>query len=282
MKSVLLTFEKISNLLTPENQSDELCILSINRPEVANALNAETLDAIHHALDEIKAKKNCRLLILHGNGKHFSAGADLAWMKQAKNLNYQENLADAKKLSTLFEKLASMPIPTLAYVTGSAFGGACGLVACCDYAIASEESLFCLSEAKLGLIPAVIFPYLAKKMLMGDLSRFALSGQFFSAQEAKDAGLIQLSVASQNLQNTLRKEINALLACGPTAQKNLKQLIQFLHINKDPKMVNDRCCEAIASIRVGDEAQKGLDSFFAKQKTPWISELSKDWKIHHD
>ncbi len=246
--------------------------ISLHRPHAANALNAETIELFIAALDKVIARQDCRLLTVTGSGKHFCAGADLAWMKAAKDLSYADNLQDAKKLSLLFSKLASLPMPTIACVHGSVFGGACGLVAACDYAVASEDSVFCLSEIKLGLIPAVIYPYLAKKMQVGDLSRLALSGQLFSALEAKDVGLIQVHCAEQNLENTLHKEVNALLAAAPLAQKAFKSLQTSL-ATLDAQKKQEFCAQTIAQLRTGEEAQKGFSAFFAKQKPEWVCEL---------
>jgi methylglutaconyl-CoA hydratase len=269
--SVLLQFKKIT-----ESLPDELAIVSLNRPQAANAFNEDILLQLAQAFHTVKEREACRLLILTGKGKHFSAGADLNWMKEAKNLSYQDNVKGAEILSQMFSALYNLSIPTIAVIRGSVYGGACGLVACCDIALASEESRFALSEVKLGILPAVIFPYLQKKMHRGSLGHFALSGQVFSAQQARDCGLIQKIVPATQLNASLKDEINALLVAGPRAQQAMKKLIFTLE-QPGKQNIQDLCCETIAKIRTEDEAQLGFTAFLNKSKAPWVCELAHDW-----
>ncbi len=258
-----------------KNREDTIAVLSLNRPKSANALSGEMIEEAVAALKEIGERRDCRLTLIRSEGKHFSAGADLNWMKNAAKLNFQENVEDAAKLMQLFEALYHLPQPTIAVTKGAAYGGAVGLIACCDITIATDDSRYCLSEVRLGILPAVIMPYLARRMLAGQLRRLSLSAREFKAVEAKEAGLIDLVVNKENLEEVLRDEVNHLLCAGPEAQKTLKSLHQTL-VDHSLRQDN-QTLEAIAAARTGKEGQTGLHSFFAKKKTPWFISLTDEW-----
>jgi len=163
-----------------------------------------------------------------------------------------------------------LPIPTIAAIKGAVYGGGIGLVACCDFAIAHSSAQFCLSEARLGLIPAVIFPYLGRKMKPGQLRRLSLSAKIFSAEEALQYGLIEV-LAGETFDAVLRSEINNILSCGPDAQKSLKQLYSTLRQSNFKQ--SDITQEAIAEARTSPEGQAGLTAFFEKTTPPWLTTL---------
>ena len=261
------------------DRPDLIGVLSLNRPDAANALNAEMLQALAAQLQAATANEHCRALVLRGHGKHFSAGADLDWMRAAAELDVAGNLRDAKILTKVFEALANLPMPTLALVHGSAFGGAVGLAACCDIVIASATARFCLSEVKLGLMPAVIMPYLARKMSPGQLRRHALNAKVFSGADAYDYGLVQRVTAEGDVggEVALREELNALLQGSPTAQKAIKALHD--RIVADSLKQAPYTAEGIATLRVSASGQAGLKAFFAQQATPWAMTLNPNWRL---
>ena len=235
------------------------------------------ISSIASHLAALSLDEHCRMLILSGEGKHFSAGADLHWMKKSYNLSPEENYEESEKMAAMFEQLYQLPMPSIAVVQGAAFGGAVGLVACCDFAIASTKSTFCLSEVKLGILPAVILPYLSLKFNSGALRRLSLSGQTFCANEAKEYGLIDLCSPPEQLRPTLIKEINALLTGGPKAQRALKKLHQ--HLASTNYQQCPETSKAISTARSGSEAQQGFAAFFAKEKPSWIEELTDEFPI---
>ncbi len=244
--------------------------LTLNRPDQANAFSAAMMDEITAHCASLSRQTDVRVLVLTGSGKHFSAGADLSWMQAAAKLSFDENIKESERLRSMFEGLAGLTIPKVAAIRGAVYGGAVGLVACCDFAVASDTAKFCLSEVKLGLLPAVIAPYLLRKMKPGQLRRLALTGKVFSGAEALDCGLAE--VVSSDLDSALRTEINALLAGGPEAQKAINNLFDTLRAKNNPQ--GDDTVRAISKARAGAEGQAGLGSFFTKSTAPWIRTIS--------
>ena len=243
--------------------------LCFNRPELANAFSAEMMGEITTHLNNLSGMKDVRALILMGKGKHFSAGADLGWMKASANLTLEENKIDTTRLREMFESIVKLTIPKIAAINGAAYGGSVGVVACCDYAIASANAKFCLSEAKLGLIPAVIAPYLLRKMHAGSVRRMALTGRVLSANEAREAGLVE--IVTETLDEQVKDELNAILTCGPQAQSAINEL--FDNLREVSWRQSDKTVEAIARARTSAEGQAGLNSFFAKKPPPWLRSL---------
>jgi methylglutaconyl-CoA hydratase len=243
--------------------------LQLNRPDQANAFSGEMMTEIAAHLSGLSGLSDVRVLVISGLGKHFSAGADLNWMKSSAALSFEENLKDAAQLKDMFESIVNLPIPKIAVVQGAVYGGAVGIVACCDYAIADTGAKFCLSEAKLGLVPAVIGPYLLRKIRQGSLKRLALTAQVFMAPEAKEAGLVE--IVTDNTDEALKNELNALLACGPNAQIAINKLFESLRKNAFAQ--GKETIEAIAKARTSAEGQTGLSSFFAKSPPPWVRSL---------
>jgi methylglutaconyl-CoA hydratase len=247
-----------------------IATLLLDRPNQANAFSAQMMDEITRHLLSLKDRHNLRLLVIAGAGKHFSAGADLEWMRSSAKLSFDDNIKDATRLRSMFEALTSLQVPKIAAIKGAVYGGAIGLAACCDFAVALDSAKFCLSEAKLGLLPAVIAPYLARKMRPGQLRRAALTARLFDAHEAKDMGLIE--VVAADLDAAVLAEINAILACGPAAQKSMNRL--FDQLREQGYAQCDETVQAIAKARTGPEGQAGLTAFFDKSTPPWIKTLS--------
>jgi len=256
------------------NRPDHIAYLTFNRPEVSNAFNGEMMAEIIGHLQQLQTTQDCRALVIRAKGKHFSAGADLAWMKQSASLTYEQNLAEAEKLSSLFSSLSHLPFPTFAVVHGSTFGGALGVVACCDWAVALKNSRFCLSEVKLGLLPAVILPYLCQRMPPGPLRRYALTARVFGAEEAQAAGLIQCIVDETELDAFLKEELNQVLLGSPVAQKIFKREHQKMSGAKD---FTREMIQTIADARASENGQEGLQSFLNRSTPSWVLKLPDDF-----
>ena len=216
-------------------------------------------------LEKVKAKEHCRALVLQGEGKHFSAGADLGWMKASASMTKDENYQEALVLSQMYVYLYHLPIATIAMVKGAAYGGALGLISACDIVIASAKAKFCLSEVNLGLLPAVILPYVARRMRPGDVRRLATTGAVFNSEEARENGLINHCVEESSMHDTLTKELSQVLSSAPGAVGAFKSL--YHQITSSGCEQSNGTAESIAGIRIGKEAQHGLSSFFSKQKT---------------
>lgn len=249
---------------------DCLATLVLNRPNHANAFSAQMMEEITFHMETVARRTRCRGLIITGAGKHFSAGADLTWMQSSASLSYNDNVKDSNRLATMFESVVHLPVPTIALVRGATYGGAVGLVACCDFAIAHTQAKFCLSEARLGLLPAVISPYLARKMKPGQLRRHALTGRVFSADEACAFGLVEV-VAQDDLSDVVHTELQNLIHCGPEAQKAVSHLLTSLRGDLYPQ--SQDTVHAIAKARTSEEGQSGLRSFFSKTQPPWVFTL---------
>ena len=257
--------------------SSSIAVLSLSRPEAANAFHAAVIQDMVTALKQIRQHGGCRAVVLRGKGKHFSAGADLAWMKASAKLSLEDNRRDAEHLIELFESLAHLPLPTIGLIHGSCFGGAVGLAACCDITLAARSSQFCLSEIRLGLAPAVILPYLSRKMRPGDLRRLALTARPFDADEALRTGLVQAVVDDGKLAQAARGELEFVLQGAPEAQAELKQLMQ--RVVEDGGKQGAHTADVIARLRAGKTGQAGLGAFFDKQPAPWAIPLGADWSL---
>jgi len=255
----------------------EIAVLTLARPESANALSVTMLEELARAAALVERRDSVRAVVIHGEGKHFSAGADLAWMKESAALDFMANVADAERLLHAFEAIATLSVPTLAVVHGAAYGGAVGLVAACDFAIALDSARFCLSEIKLGLIPAVITPYLARRIPHGELRRLALGARIFDGQEAREVHLVQRVVSADQRDQCIREELGALLQGARGAQSSFKRLLDT--VVSENYAQGGYTARAIAAARTGAEGQAGLAAFFAKQPAPWTTQLPPNWTI---
>lgn len=260
-------------------RADALAEITLSRPEVSNAFNATMIEEMLGHLDAIeKRKESCRAVIIRGAGKHFSAGADLEWMQKSTKLSYDENVREAETLSRLFARLYALAVPTIAVVHGAAFGGGVGLVACCDWAIAEEGARFCLSEVKVGLVAAVILPYLATRMPPGELRRLVMTAQVFGAEEAKTAGLVQRVAARGALGELVRSELSQVLAGEPNIQRIFKKNHQRILEGAAWHEHEATGIETIARARVSETGQAGIRAFLTKQPPGWVAELPEEWK----
>lgn len=248
-----------------------VALVWLNRPEVRNAMNdvliTELGEAVARAIDDAEV----RVILLAGRGKAFCAGGDLAWMKKARDMSAEEARADSAQLAHLLRLLYGSPKPTLARVHGAAFAGGMGLVAACDIAVASAETRFSLSEVKLGLIPAMISPYVIKAIGERQARRYFLSAEVFEAAEAWRIGLISDIVPEAELDARVNAMLGQLLAAGPKALGHCKRLIADVAGQPIDEALTAETARRIAEVRASDEAQEGIAAFFGKRPPAWIS-----------
>lgn len=245
--------------------------VTLRRPEVHNAFDDELIERLRRELHGLANDPVVRVVVLAAEGKSFSAGADLNWMKRMSEYERAENIEDAKNLGKLMATLHRMPQPTVAIVQGPAYGGGVGLVAACDIAIASEAASFCLSEVRLGLIPAVIGPYLVAAIGDREAKRYMLTAEKFSAAEARRIGLIHDVVAADKLQERRNQVVTDLLKGGPKALTEVKNLTSYItkSATQDEKVVRDTAGH-IARVRATPEGQEGVSAFLEKRKPTWV------------
>lgn len=242
--------------------------LSLNKPDKHNAFDDVIIASLLTYLRQVETDPSVRALVLRSNGKNFSAGADLAWMRSMADKNREQNVADASELGQLMYELDNLRVPTIGLVQGAAFGGAVGLAACCDIVLANPNTSFCLSEVKIGLIPAVISPYVVRNMGPRAARRYVLTAERFSAATAERFGLVT-EITEQPLDEAVQAFLPTLLANGPAAVAAAKRLVLDVQDRRiDATVVRDTV-ERIADIRVSAEGQEGLSAFLAKRTPNW-------------
>jgi methylglutaconyl-CoA hydratase len=243
--------------------------LTMNRPAVFNAFDETLIAELDDALARLGEASDVRVIVLAGAGRHFSAGADLQWMQRAAAASPDDNLADARRFAAMLARLADCPKPTVARVQGAALGGGVGLVAACDMAIASEAASFAVSEARMGILPAVIGPHLVNAVGVREARRLALTAQRFTADEALRLGLVQRVVPMDTLDAAIDSAVADLLAAGPQAQAEIKRLYARLSAGPVGADVRELTAQAIARVRATDEAREGFAAFLAKRQPSW-------------
>lgn len=243
----------------------------LNRPEVHNAFNDTMIRELIEVFDEIKRQDDIRVVILTARGKSFCAGADLNWMREVKEYNYEDNLQESLTLSEMFYKIYSLPKPTIALVNGAAIGGGTGLVAVCDIAVAASGAKFSFSEVKLGLIPACISPYVVKKCGEGKCREFFLTGERLTAEKACEVGLVNFTAPPEEINKVIEDLVKQLISSGPAAIAMCKELL-----SRVPELSLEEAgkytAEVIAKLRMSDEGQEGMNAFLEKRKPEWIED----------
>ena len=245
--------------------------LSLNRPEVHNAMNEEMITELTTVFNSFKNDQSTRAIVLAGHGKSFCAGADLNYMKSIATLGYDENVKDGKKLANLFNSIYSCPIPTVANIHGSVFGGANGLIAACDIVIAEQSTNFAFSEVKLGIAPATIAPFVIKRIGEFGAKELMLTGKKFKAKEAQKWNLVNHVYDSQKEENPLSDILKQFESSAPGAVKETKILIKTI-LEKDIDEGIEFTSNLIAKLRASDEGQEGMSSFLEKRKVNWVSQ----------
>lgn len=255
-------------IYTIENQ---VAKVTLNRPSVHNAFNEEVISELINCFDDAQQNNDVRVLILQSNGKTFSAGADLQWMQKMANYTHDENVADAKNLALMLHKLYTLEKPTIARVQGAAFGGAVGLIACCDIAIASKLSKYCLSEVKLGLLPATISPYVINAVGARHAKRLFMAAEVISARRARRIGLVSETVSEDELDEQIDTIVAKILKNGPKAVALSKILINDIQSSPINNELMHKTSHSIASARVSEEGQEGLQAFLEKRSPKWVN-----------
>jgi methylglutaconyl-CoA hydratase len=253
-----------------------IATVTLDRQDKHNAFDDEVIGELRDAFKALRKDDRVRVVVLRGAGKHFSAGGDLAWMRRMAEYDYGHNMKDAEELAGMLQDLYRLPMPTVAVVQGAAFGGAVGLVSCCDMAVASERARFALSEVRIGLIPATIGPYVVKAIGERAASRYMLTGEAFDAATALQLGLVSETCAAEHLDAHASALVDELLLGGPAAQRAAKDLVRSVAgAELSPSLIEDTCAR-IAHIRVSEEGQEGLSAFLEKRDPAWRARAGKD------
>ena len=246
--------------------------VTLNRPQVHNAFDADLIGRLADIFAKLHADDSVRVVVLTGNGKNFSAGADLNWMKETATYSHAENQKDAQTFAAMMKTLYRLSKPTIALVQGPAYAGGIGLVATCDIAIASDAASFAVTEVKLGLIPAVISPFVIAAIGPRNARRYVLTGERFSAEEACRMGLVHEVVPADELAAAGEKLVAMILKNGPRSLDASKDLIASVMGRTIDDSVFDDTSARIADIRASDEGQEGIASFLEKRKPNWVTE----------
>lgn len=258
--------------LLSETDERGRAIITLNRPELHNAFDDTLITSLTEELKRLERDPNIRVVLLAARGKSFSSGADLNWMRRMAEYSFEENLSDAMELAELMKTLANLAKPTIALVQGAAIGGGVGLVACCDIALASDKAIFCLSEVKLGLVPAVISPYVAAAIGPRATRRYFITAERFSADEAYRLGLVHEVLQAEELVERADQLTELLLQNGPQAIASAKALVSEVALSfLDDDLIADTA-ERIAEIRATDEGREGLSAFLEKRTPNWIKD----------
>jgi methylglutaconyl-CoA hydratase len=244
--------------------------LRLNRPALHNAFDATLIAALTGALDSLSRDDAVRVVVLEGDGASFSAGADLNWMRGMAAASEEDNRTDSLALARLMRTLDELPKPTIARVQGAAFGGGVGLVACCDIAIGTPEAKFGLTESKLGLLPAVISPYVIEAIGARQARRWFATAEIFDAAEALRIGLLHQVVPAADLDEAVLRQIGLLLKAGPVAAASAKALVRRVAAGGPRDTLDADNAALIARLRVSEEGQEGLTAFLDKRKPAWL------------
>ncbi|MFT7460957.1 MAG: methylglutaconyl-CoA hydratase [Planctomycetota bacterium] len=255
-----------------ETDKRGVATLTINCPDKHNAFDEHLIAELTSMFEEVKNNKQARVMVLRSNGKSFSAGADLDWMKRMATNDYDDNLRDANALALMLHTLNFLSIPTIARVQGAAMGGGAGLVCCCDIAIASNKASFAFSEAKLGLIPATIGPYVLRSIGSQAARRYFLTAERFDAERALALGMVSEVVDESELDEKINGLINTLLINSSEAVKAAKKLIFDIDGKTVKKKLMHMTSKRIADIRASEEGIEGLAAFLEKRKPSWVNE----------
>lgn len=247
----------------------------LNRPDVKNALNPQMIADLYDCIIRMPDSGSPRAVVIGGRGSVFCSGADLSYMRQMAGFSYDENLADATQLAGLFAVLNRCPCPVICRVQRGAYGGALGIMACCDTVIASEDSSFAFPEVRLGIVAATIAPYVIAKIGVSQARDLLLSGERFSAQRALDIGLVHQVVAAERLDEAVEHKLAEYMSAGPQAARTTKQLLAQLSgpASEEMKQLTARL---IAEVRASAEGQAGLAAALAKQQPPWQTATARD------
>ncbi len=258
--------------LTLSRRAEGVAQVTMFRPAVFNAFDEAMIAELDAAFAQLNEDPNVRVIVLAGEGKHFSAGADLQWMQRASTASREWNLEDARRFAGMLARIESCPKPTVARVQGVALGGGVGLACACDLAIAADSASFAVSEARFGILPAVIGPYVVNAVGKRHAKRLALTTTRIAAAEALAIGLVQQVVAPEALDAAVDAAIAELLVGGPDAQREIKQLFAQLEVGPITSEVRELTAQTISRVRGTDEAREGFAAFLGKRPANWIAQ----------
>jgi methylglutaconyl-CoA hydratase len=250
---------------------DRIARITLNRPEVRNAFNDELIAQLRVAFEEVGQRADVRVVVLAAAGPAFCAGGDLNWMRRMADYTRDDNLADAEQLSAMLQAIYTCPKPTVARVQGDVFAGGVGLVSACDMVVSVDSATYCLSEVKLGLIPATISPYVVRAMGARAAHRYCLTAERFSAAEAHRIGLVHEVVAADALDATVDTLTKALCSAGPDAVRACKRLLHDVAEREINAQLMAHTVASIADIRASAEGREGVQSFLDKRKPNWLA-----------
>lgn len=259
----------MTTTLDIERPSRQVARVWLNRPDVRNAFNDGVISELAQAFAGFAADDSLRAIVLGGHGKAFCAGADLAWMKTMAGYDWEQNRADAQQLADMLWAIHSCPLPVVARIHGDCYAGGVGLAAVCDIRVAAHGVTFCLSEARLGLIPATIGPYVMRAIGETASRRYFTTAERFSAAEAHRIGLVHEAVAAEALDATVDAIVAALAANGPHAVRACKRLVRDMAGEPITRELRADTARRIADIRASDEGREGVRSFLEKRAPGW-------------
>lgn len=256
--------------LTIERRAHGVAQVTMSRPEVFNAFDEAMIVDLDFAFSTLAEAPDVRVIVLAGSGKHFSAGADLQWMQRASEATLEWNQQDARRFAAMLARIDACPKPTVARVQGAALGGGVGLACACDIAVAADTTNFSVSEARFGILPAVIGPYVVNAVGKRQARRLALSTERIDAAQALALGLVQHVAPVAYLDRAVDEVVRQLLAGGPAAQREIKQLFAQLAVGPISPEVCELTASTIARVRGTDEAREGFAAFLSKRPPPWM------------
>jgi methylglutaconyl-CoA hydratase len=243
----------------------------LNRPDVRNAFNEEVIAELHAAFTELGADATLRVIVLGGHGKAFCAGADLSWMRAMADYSWEQNRADAQALADMLWAIYSCPVPVVGRIQGDCYAGGVGLAAVCDVLVAADAAAFCLSEAKLGLLPGTISPYVIRALGEQASRRYFTTAERFTAAQAHRLGFVHELCRVDELDAKVDEIVAALLANGPMATRACKRLVQDVAGVPLTPALREDTARSIADIRASDEGREGVQSFLQKRKPSWLA-----------
>jgi len=255
-------------------RQNAVATLTLNRPEIRNAFDDHMIQTLTQTLRSLQNDDSIKIVVLRGEGDHFCAGANIEWMRRSATLTREGNHQDALKLAQLLHILNHLNKPTIAVVQGSVYGGAIGLVAACDIVVADPNTKFCFSEVKLGLVPAIVSPYVLAAIGPKASRRYMLTAEVFSAAIAEQLGLIHEVVVKDKLNTRVEQLISEIKKNGPHALAATKELIFKLSEGKDALQQAEYTAHLIADLRASEEGQEGLSAFLEKRKPEWQKEVA--------
>ena len=245
---------------------EDIVRVTLNRPEVRNAFNEGLIAELQDIFTKLGTNERCRVIVLQANGKSFCAGADLNWMKSMANFTKEENIADSRKMALMLNTIYACPKPVIAKVQGDAYAGGVGLASVCDILIASNQVRFCISEAKLGLLPATIAPYVIRALGEQASRRYFVTAEIFTASHAKEMGFVHELVDPDALDNKVDEVCQAILSNGPMAVMACKKIVRDISQQAITPTLLEDTVERIANIRTSNEAQARMKAFLEKSK----------------